>query len=211
LRIGAPLGLLGIELSSRSRSRANGRLVAVDEEGFTLAVEQSYGNCKRYIHARTLEQVARNAGGVRPEGALLSATASSLLEACDTFFIATASRQPTLPLPGEGVDVSHRGGKPGFIRLAHREARTVLTIPDYEGNFMFNTLGNLEVNPRAGITAVDFETGDVLMLRGNARVSWDSPELAAFEGAERLLELACEGGWLLPGALPLAARKHSAF
>ena len=125
--------------------------------------------------------------------AMLSASAAELVHRADTFFIATAS---------EGVDVSHRGGKPGFVRVAERDGRTVLTFPDFSGNFYFNTLGNLLLDPRAGMVFVDWGIGpeqvvDLLSLTGEADTLWDGPELAAFAGAERLLRFrVAEGVWI---------------
>jgi hypothetical protein len=68
---------------------------------------------------------------------------------------------------------------------------------------MFNTLGNLQINPRAGIICADFETGDVLQLTGSARVIWEGEAVAAFPGAERLLTFSVESGIFLERALPL--------
>jgi hypothetical protein len=116
----------------------------------------------------------------------------------DTFFIATASEG--------GADVSHRGGPRGFVRVTEEAGATVLTFPDYRGNFFFNTLGNLHANPRAGLTLVDFATADVLMLTGTTDVIWNGPELAAFAGAQRLVRFAVVHGVLLPRALPLRVR-----
>ena len=196
LRAGAPLGLLGIELSTRRRNRANGRVAWVSDEGFELLVDQSYGNCKQYIQSRTGAFAAPD-GRQAPttEGARLSATALELLSRADTSFIATSSREPGRGT-AEGVDVSHRGGRPGFIRAQETEHGTRLTLPDFYGNFMFNTFGNLGVSPRAGFLALDFESGAVLSLTGSARVIWDGPEVESFEGAERLLEIELESGWL---------------
>jgi predicted pyridoxine 5'-phosphate oxidase superfamily flavin-nucleotide-binding protein len=206
LRAGAALGLLGIQLETRRRNRANGRISARDAHSFTVQVEQSFGNCKQYIQARepqydpTLHSAASHIG---VEGALLSARASALLTRTDTFFIATASAAATSGADGEGVDVSHRGGRPGFVRVTADAQASALTIPDFSGNFIFNTLGNLQVNPRAGIVCADFETGDVLSLTGSARVIWDGPAVAAFPGAERLLVFAVESGVFLEHALAL--------
>jgi predicted pyridoxine 5'-phosphate oxidase superfamily flavin-nucleotide-binding protein len=196
LRAGAPLGLLGIELSTRRRNRANGRVAWVSNDGFELLVDQSYGNCKQYIQSRTGAFAAPEARQPpTTEGARLSATALELLARADTSFIATASREAGRGTT-EGVDVSHRGGRPGFIRAQETERGTRLTLPDFYGNFMFNTFGNLEVNPRAGFLALDFESGAVLSLTGSARVIWDGPEVESFEGAERLLQIELESGWL---------------
>jgi hypothetical protein len=133
----------------------------------------------------------------------LSARASELLARSDTLFIATASANVESDNGSEGVDVSHRGGRPGFVRVSEGERATQLTIPDFRGNFIFNTFGNLEVNPRAGIVCADFGTGDVLSLTGSAHVIWDGPELDSFEGADRLLSFEVESGVLLEAALPL--------
>src|SRR5262249_22079021 len=103
----------------------------------------------------------------------------------------------------EGVDVSHRGGKPGFVRVTEEGGRTVLTSPDFRGNFAFNTLGNIQLDPRSGVLIVEFSTGKMLSLTGEAEVIWDGPELAAFAGAQRLLRFSLMSGHLLERALPL--------
>ena len=193
LTTGAAVGLLGIELETRRRNRMNGTVIRADKSGFAVRVEQSFGNCPRYIQARKPTFVAEPSldaapPPVRAEGAMLSASAAELVRRADTFFIATAS---------EGVDVSHRGGKPGFVHVAERDGRTVLTFPDFSGNFYFNTLGNLLLDPRAGMVFVDFASGGLLSLTGEADTLWDGPELAAFAGAERLLRFrVAEGVWI---------------
>jgi predicted pyridoxine 5'-phosphate oxidase superfamily flavin-nucleotide-binding protein len=205
LRVGAPLGLLGIQLETRRRNRANGHIVSCEQDSFSVEVEQSFGNCKQYIQAREPlfdHSLLGSVAPPSPEGATLSERAQRLLERTDTFFIATASPAPRAGA-GEGVDVSHRGGRPGFVRVEARATATRLTIPDFRGNFMFNTFGNLEANPHAGIVCADFTTGDILSLTGTACVIWDSPELAAFEGAERLLSFQVDSGVYLERALPL--------
>jgi predicted pyridoxine 5'-phosphate oxidase superfamily flavin-nucleotide-binding protein len=206
LRPGAALGVLGIQLETRRRNRANGRVLEHDARSFTLQVEQSFGNCKKYIQAREPKfdrALATAAGSVGIEGARLSARASALLTRSDTFFIGTASAAAASGADAEGVDVSHRGGRPGFVRVTQGAQATELTVPDFSGNFIFNTLGNLQVNPRAGIVCPDFETGDVLSLTGTARVIWDGPAVAAFPGADRLLSFELESGVFLERALPL--------
>jgi predicted pyridoxine 5'-phosphate oxidase superfamily flavin-nucleotide-binding protein len=196
LRPGAPLGLLGIELSTRRRNRANGRISRAADGRFELAVDQSFGNCKQYIQSRVGLFTAPGARpSPTPERAILTPLARQLLGRTDTTFLATSSREPRRG-GVEGVDVSHRGGRPGFVRTDDHEGATRLVLPDFSGNFMFNSFGNLEVNPRAGILALDFETGAVLSLTGTAHVIWDGPLVEAFEGAERLLELRVAGGWL---------------
>ncbi|MCC6468807.1 MAG: pyridoxamine 5'-phosphate oxidase family protein [Alphaproteobacteria bacterium] len=205
LRPGAKLGLLGIQPETRRRNRMNGTVVEAGARGFAAAVAQSFGNCPQYIQARAprLLDAARPAVTVRAEAALLSPRAAALARRADTFFIATASADPGADDRAQGVDVSHRGGKPGFARVTQDSGRTVLTVPDFRGNFMFNTLGNIAVNPAAGLVFVDFATGDVLQLVGTAEAIFEGPELRGFAGAERLLRFAVAEGLWREAALPL--------
>jgi len=196
LAAGAALGLLGIELATRRRNRANGHVARATAGRFELDVEQSFGNCKQYIQSRAGVLVRPAAPSA--EGELLSPAALELLSRTDTSFIATSSRDAARGFE-EGLDVSHRGGRRGFIRSEHELGATRLTLPDFSGNFMFNTFGNLEVNPRAGFLALDFESGGLLSLTGTARVIWEGAPVAAFEGAQRLLEFRSERGWLWHG------------
>jgi predicted pyridoxine 5'-phosphate oxidase superfamily flavin-nucleotide-binding protein len=202
---GAPVGVLGIELATRRRNRMNGWFADVDADGFAICVGQSFGNCPQYIQARRVLARTTDATPVtaQREGALLGERALRLVAGADTFFIATASSDARSGSAREGVDVSHRGGRPGFVRADVRDGHSVLTAPDFRGNFLFQTLGNLAVNPRAGITFVDFATGDLLLLTGAAETIWDGAELASFAGAERLLRFRVDAGIQLANALPL--------
>lgn len=207
LMIGAPLGLLGIELPTRRRNRLNGTVTALDARGFTVTVDQSFGNCPQYIQARTperrrapVQERERRAPSVL--GPRLDAAARALVERADTLFVASASADARGHAGSQGVDVSHRGGKPGFVRVDESDGATVLVLPDFRGNFLFNTLGNVTANPRIGVTVPDFEHGDVLQLTGAAAIVWDGPELASFAGAERMLVVTLESGMWLPAVLP---------
>ncbi|MFZ5542367.1 MAG: pyridoxamine 5'-phosphate oxidase family protein [Pseudomonadota bacterium] len=204
---GMPLGLLGLQPHTRRRNRVNGAVAACDAGGFTLRVQQSFGNCAKYIQARTLRPAAAPPTQVERFGAALPEAAQRLVEQADTFFIATASADAGLPqaAPNGGVDVSHRGGKPGFVRVQSHEGRTVLTAPDFAGNFFFNTFGNLFTHPWAGLLFIDWARGDLLMLTGRAEVLWDGALLQAFEGAQRLLRVQVTEGRWLPGAMPWRA------
>ncbi|MET0681079.1 MAG: pyridoxamine 5'-phosphate oxidase family protein [Burkholderiales bacterium] len=202
---GAPVGLLGIQPETRRRNRTNGTVIEAGERGFVVGVAQSFGNCPQYIQARKPEPVApaAGAGADRAEGARLTSGAAALVREADTFFIATASRAARRGDASEGVDVSHRGGKAGFVRVTEEDGRSVLTSPDFAGNSFFNTLGNVAVNPRTGIVFVDFRSGDSLSLTGKAEVVWNGPELAAFAGAQRLLRFRVDEGVWLERAVPL--------
>ncbi|HET7784722.1 MAG TPA: pyridoxamine 5'-phosphate oxidase family protein [Myxococcales bacterium] len=192
---GAAAGLLGIDLAARRRSRANGVIAEAGQGGLLLQVLQSFGNCPSYIHAR--EPVRAPARRGRPEALpKLDAAAREAIRAADTFFVASASRADT---SSGGVDVSHRGGPPGFVGVEG----DALVIPDYAGNRYFNTLGNLVADPRAALLFVDFARGDLLHLQGTTEIVWHGPQVAAVRGAERIWRLHALRAFRRRGAVPL--------
>jgi ferredoxin-NADP reductase/predicted pyridoxine 5'-phosphate oxidase superfamily flavin-nucleotide-binding protein len=200
LNDGDAVGLLGIELHTRRRNRLNG-IVRRDGNGsFDVMVDHSYGNCPQYIQLRQFHFV-RSPAEPSPEAPQileqLDARARAMIAEADTFFVASyVDREDA----GRQVDVSHRGGKPGFVRIGEDG---VLTIPDFAGNLYFNTLGNLLINPKGGLLFADFETGDLLQLSGDAEIILDSAEIAAFQGAERLWKFRPRRIVYRPSALPL--------
>ena len=179
---GRHVGLLGIEPHTKRRNRMNGVVQDVDGAGFTVRVEQSFGNCPKYIVPRKVVALPR-AGGDEVRSPGLDEVAARMLREADTFFIASAYPAGEGDARSHGVDVSHRGGDPGFIAVEGG----VLRIPDYVGNSYFNTLGNLAVNPKAGLLVIDWDRGTRLHLAASVEVVWDGPELQAFAGARRLL------------------------
>jgi predicted pyridoxine 5'-phosphate oxidase superfamily flavin-nucleotide-binding protein len=161
------VGMLIIELATRRRLRVNGRIRRSGEQQLELEVLESYPNCPKYIQRREVTKTpaeSRVAMSQVYEGDALGAPQQAIVDKADTFFVASAH-------PERGVDASHRGGKPGFVRLM--DNRT-LRIPDYAGNCLFNTLGNFVSNPRAGLVFVDFETGTTLQLTGRAEILWEA-------------------------------------
>lgn len=205
LEPGAPLGLLGIQPHTRRRNRMNGTVTDVSADAFTVEVDQSFGNCPQYIQARVPEWVTGTAPASPAEqrDSLLERHAIQLIARSDTFFIATASARAQGHGGAEGVDVSHRGGRPGFVRVTEENGHSVLLAPDFRGNFLFNTLGNIAANPRAGLLFIDYESGDLLQLTGRAEIVWDGPELVSFAGAQRLLRVTVTSSRWYDAALPL--------
>ena len=196
LAAGRNIGLLGLDLTNRRRNRANGYVSAIDERGLTVRVAQSFGKCAQYIQTRQPTAVARAAVPVeRFDG--LDDAARALVHAADTFFVASRSRAEAGP--DGGLDMSHRGGRPGFVGI---DGNT-LAIPDFRGNRFYNTLGNLLGEPRAGLLFIDFATGDLLQLQGHAEIDW-MPGGVGPEGAERLWRVNIERGWRRRGAFPFA-------
>ena len=198
IAVGAPLGLLGIDLTTRRRNRANGRVAAADDDGFSLAVEQSFGNCPQYIQRREYHGRFADAPPCAEPLGELDAAARTLIGRADTCFVASAG--PAGSDERGSVDVWHRGGMPGFVAIGGDGA---LVVPDYRGNRYFNTLGNLAVNPRAGLLFVDFAGGDLLQLTGTTEIVWNGPELRAHPGAERLWRFTPSSGHRLRGGFSL--------
>ncbi|MVV50816.1 2Fe-2S iron-sulfur cluster binding domain-containing protein [Pseudomonas sp. PB120] len=190
LREGVPVGLLGIDLKTRRRNRMNGHLKAAPSGGFCVSVEHAFGNCPQYIQLRGLNPLS--VGGTSSNVAVehlnqLDDAARAVIAAADTFFLASYLDLDNNPAK-RSVDVSHRGGNSGFVRVDGN----VLTIPDFAGNLHFNTLGNLLLNPQAGLLFVDFTSGDMLQVAGRTEIILEGPEIAAFQGAERLWKLTVE-------------------
>lgn len=215
LTFGSPIGVLGIEPHTRRRNRMNGWIDEVDAEGFGVAVGQSFGNCPKYIVRRwagfapaaedaavgSSLSPARRASTAAVRFDSLDDQARLLIANADTFFIASAHPQSgTDDQPSHGVDVSHRGGPAGFVRI---DDEGVLTMPDYSGNRFFNTLGNLALNPRAGLLFIDYDSGDLLQIAVTAEIVWSGPEVDALPGAERFVRLRVDRMLRRPAALPL--------
>ena len=194
-RAGTKVGVIAIDLATRRRVRLNGEAER-RPDGIYVRTQQVYANCPKYIQAREPES-----GGAEPESRDGYAARSRgltdeqrrLVSNADTFFIASAH-------PEGGADASHRGGNPGFVRFVDENA---LEFPDYSGNTMFNTLGNIAANPRAGLLFLDFERGVTLQLTGGARIVWDAWRAARFAGAERVVEFRLREAVETLGAVPL--------
>jgi predicted pyridoxine 5'-phosphate oxidase superfamily flavin-nucleotide-binding protein len=181
--VGGAVALLGIDFGGRRRFRLNGKVVQRDDGHISIGAEQVFGNCPKYIHPRHYLGLddARTPSAVATERMSgLDAEARELIAQADTFFVAS---YVDLDAGNRQVDVSHRGGPRGFVRV---EADGSLSIPDFSGNSFFNTLGNLAINPMAGLVFIDFKSGDLLQLSGDTAIVLDSPDIARFEGAERL-------------------------
>jgi uncharacterized protein len=198
---GQDIGILGVDFSTRRRNRANGHVVSRDAGGIRVAVSQSFGNCPQYIQLRTVAHSPMDTIEAPPKTIesfdQLDAAASAVIERADTFLVASRSRAGAGA--SYGADISHRGGRPGFVRVEG----DVLSIPDFRGNRYFNTLGNLMAEPRASLLFVDFETGDLLQLQGTAHVEWDGDAAQQIAGAERLWRFNVARGWRRRAASPL--------
>ncbi len=176
---GAFVGIISLDPVNVKRIRVNGRIMERTER-LVVRTEQVYFNCPKYIQRRELITHPYNRSEQLPatlqEGKLL-AHQQQWIRNADTLFIASVN-------PESGADASHRGGKPGFVHII---GENLLLFPDYKGNMMFQTLGNLAVDPRAGLLFIDFEQGSTLQLTGKASILWDEKLIATLPGAQRLV------------------------
>lgn len=192
------VGMLFIDLDTRRRYRINGSVTRNDESGLEIAVQQAYPNCPKYIQRRRLRHMdtgpvphggAAGVAGVAgvTRGAAITGGVETLVRAADTLFVATVH-------PVAGADASHRGGPPGFVQVA---GPRTLRLPDYQGNSMFNTFGNLELDPHIGLCIPDFAGGRLLQLSGRGRLLWDQDDPAKLSGGTgRFLEVEVDR-WIL--------------
>ncbi|MDI5963815.1 pyridoxamine 5'-phosphate oxidase family protein [Streptomyces sp. SL13] len=181
----AQVGTLAIEPATRRRMRLNGTARPA-AGGLRIETAQVFANCPRFITRREMPRFTAPPPGTGAEpmaGAGLDERQAAFVRAADTFFIATRGGDG-------GADASHRGGDPGFVEVVDGRR---LRWPDYPGNAMFATLGNLHGDPAAGLLFPDWATGSLLLLTGSARVAWD-------DAGGRAVEFTADAVAELPGA-----------
>ena len=196
LAAGRRLGILVLDPERRRRIRVNGRSLGA-ADAIAIRVEEFFGNCPKYIQARAPEEApAPDRPGEARRAPELSAAQRATIERADTFFV--ASRHPEA-----GADASHRGGQPGFVRV---DGARRLRFPDYAGNNMFQTLGNITADPRVGLLFVDFESGSTIQLTGRASILWDRASFADMPGAQRAVQVDVDEVVEIAGRGPLGWR-----
>jgi uncharacterized protein len=189
---GGPIGFIATDFVTHRRMRVNG-IGQLGPSGLTIFCEEVYSNCGRYIQTRKPEVAAVEVN--KPQGEYrdrktsksLSHAQQEWIRTSDTFFIASSHSEM-------GADVSHKGGPPGFVQVI---SDTELEFPDYHGNSMFNTLGNILLNPHVGLLFLDFTHGHTLQLTGKAEVVFG-------EDNERKVSVTVEEIIEVPCAIPLS-------
>ena len=197
LAVEGHIALFAPDFVSSRRVRVNGRGV-IRGGAIYLTTDEVYGNCRRYLQERIF------VGNREPEASdkearvatTMTVSEQQQISHADTFFIATDN-------PERGADVSHKGGNPGFVRVLDDQH---IAFPDYNGNSMFNTLGNVTVNPRAGLLFIDFDSGRTLQLSGRASIDWNPDRVRTFPGAERVIDFELEQIIDTPAGFPLVAK-----
>ena len=219
---GKPIAGLSIDLETRDRVKLIGRMAAgalsrkpaagasggegeedggVGEAQLAFLVEGSLGNCPKYLnkkhitpHVPTPELVS--------DSLPLPAEAVALLGRADLFFLSSADGS------GRSLDTNHRGGPPGLVRVARNEAGDVaLVYPEFSGNRLYQTLGNLQANPRLGIAVPDFATGDVLYATGTTRLLVGAEAAAHMPHTNLALRLQVTAARFVRGGLPFRGRE----
>ena len=198
LAAGGQVGMIVIDFATRRRMRLNGRAEVRSNGTILLHAQQVYANCPKYIQARQWQR-ATDEPDITPRirrAPSLTERQRHWIREADTFFIASRHQDG-------GMDASHRGGNPGFVHVVNGSR---LVWPDYSGNMMFQTLGNIAADPHTGLLFLDFESGSTLQLTGKARINWDPAQAASVPGAERLVEFEIDEVIELTGASPLRWR-----
>ncbi|MEU1209898.1 pyridoxamine 5'-phosphate oxidase family protein [Nocardia sp. NPDC005825] len=184
------VGMIALQPQTRRRMRVNG-VIAPTATGLRIDTEQVYSNCPKYISRRGVEEWI---AGTTPEvrrGTELDAAQRELVSRADTFFVASADADGH-------ADASHRGGNPGFLQVL---SPTRLRWPDYRGNSMFMTLGNIAADPRCGLLVPDWRTRATLQLTGTAEITWD--EAVFTPGAQCAIDFTVTEVVEISGATPL--------
>ncbi|KAK2855672.1 hypothetical protein FQN49_004957 [Arthroderma sp. PD_2] len=177
---------LPVDMENRRRVKLMGRMVAGSLEESTpeksdggstgdndigkvaqvqvvMKVDESLGNCPKYINKKHITPAI-------PQPKLISDSpqlpreALDLLGRIDTLFVASSHGN-------DSMDSNIRGGPPGFVRvLSNDSTGAVLVYPEYSGNRLYQTLGNLQTTPLAGYAFPDFESGHILYITGETEV-----------------------------------------
>jgi len=175
LTVGQSVGMLMIETTTRRRLRVNGVVTWFNETGMHLSVEEAFPACPKYIQRREADLTETDAS-VESIGSVISAheELEKILAYTDTLFLGSIG-------PNARMDVSHRGGNTGFAKIKDGS----IWMPDFKGNSLFNTLGNLHLDSRCGMVIPDFQTGRQIQLTGRAKGHFEVSEGAELTGGSQ--------------------------
>jgi ferredoxin-NADP reductase len=205
---------LAIDLMTRKRVKIAGRVVSwvdIDDEGgegmkqeqikLITRVEQSLGNCPKYLNQYEISPALTESKLVS-QGPSLSPEAQALIASADMFFLSTRTK--------DDMDVNHRGGPPGFVRIISNWDGYVLIYPEYSGNRLYQSLGNLQLDSRIGVTFPDYETGDVVYLTGFASVCVGKEAAVLLPGSNLAVRIKIEEARFVAKGLPFRGVKMGA-
>jgi len=155
------VGLLFLDALTRRRYRVNG-IAKIKGDIFEVIVMQAYPNCPKYIQSRSVSYSDKNEE-LRTEGSSLNEHLKNVIINADTFYVASRSEHGDM-------DTSHRGGNPRFITVTEEGK---LRIPDYQGNGLYNTLGNFLYFSKAGLLFFNYPNNEIIQLTGNVEIFID--------------------------------------
>lgn len=172
------IGLLIIDTTHRVRLRVNGS-ATLEMGQFIVTAQQIYGNCPKYIQRRDIRSENDNNSLIKlgHRSKVLSQQQQEWISLVDTFYIGSTNERGDM-------DASHRGGNPGFVHVINSKK---ISFPDYSGNSMYNTLGNIQSSHSAGLLFIDYDYGHSLQITGSAEIIWDGAAAKSFPGAERVV------------------------
>ncbi|KAF2825186.1 hypothetical protein CC86DRAFT_295112 [Ophiobolus disseminans] len=215
---GKMLAGLAIELMTRKRVKIAGKMVAgtvqdvkvqigeSDEERtpetqnqiqLVTKIDESLGNCPKYLNQYVL-QPALVQSQLLSNGPTLSGQARALINKSDMFFLSTST--------SSDMDVNHRGGSPGFVRVI---SPTCIAYPEFSGNRLYQSLGNLQLNPRIGITFPDYETGDVLYITGTTEILVGTDAASLLPGSNLAVKIGITEARFIQRGLPFRGVKKT--
>ncbi|OCB84976.1 hypothetical protein A7U60_g7930 [Sanghuangporus baumii] len=209
---------LGIEFPTRRRNKFAGWIERVEKTGpnsrrVYMHVNQAIGNCPKYINIRTLDpyphafpEVSYRNLEMSPEDRLPDKMIKFILQS-DTVFLGTsyeASESDKVRCPSH-VGMNARSGRPGLVRVRPSDGRT-LVLPDYSGNRLMTSLGNVEASSRAAMSFLDFTIGSVLYITGTARNLVGAEAQALMPRQNVLTTLYAEAFMFVRNALPVRQR-----
>jgi ferredoxin-NADP reductase/predicted pyridoxine 5'-phosphate oxidase superfamily flavin-nucleotide-binding protein len=205
---------LAIDLMTRKRVKTAGRMIAgttkdVDVEveneenrsqtqlQLVTKIEQSLGNCPKYLNQYEIRPALVNPVLVS-QASSLSIEATFLISKSDMFFLATNTE--------DDMDVNHRGGPAGFVRIV---SPTTLAYPEYSGNRLYQSLGNLMLNPKIGITFPDYETGNVVYMTGTTEILAGADAAALLPGSNLAVKITIQECRFVEKGLPFRGTKKT--
>ncbi|KAH7069670.1 hypothetical protein BKA63DRAFT_519400 [Paraphoma chrysanthemicola] len=214
---GKLLAGLATDLMTRKRVKIGGKMVAgtmketdveilgTDVEGpptkqhqvqLVTRIDQSLGNCPKYLNQYEMRPALVEAKLVAT-GSALSDEGRALINKSDMFFLTTSA--------DEDMDVNHRGGPIGFVRVT---AENQIVYPEYSGNRLYQSLGNLLINPKIGITFPDYESGDVLYVTGTSQVLVGGDAAAVLPGSNLAVQITIDEARFVQRGLPFRGTRR---
>ncbi|KAM7199631.1 hypothetical protein V8F33_004283 [Rhypophila sp. PSN 637] len=204
---------LSVDLETRDRVKLAGRVLvasldnnsgeseraAVREIQLAMVVDEGLGNCPKYMNRKEIHAHVPNPTVIGLKGGLkLTNQALDLIEQADMMFMSTTN--------GKTMDTNIRGGPAGFIRVLRNQdgddGGVILVYPEYSGNQLYQSIGNLQVDNRIGVVIPDFETSDVLYLTGETELLVGSKAAAVMPHAKVVVKIKVKEAGFVKDGLP---------